>query len=148
MSPPLTFCEKGNNTVDAYHYRKAIQVLQRGVRPHYVYFCLAQPSSSAIASAVKVGTTHDPHARLSAIRAGTTKAPPWVTDPNAVSSLDYVGFVIGDAELERHLHKAFAEHRLVGEWFAYAPVATAIDELLRDACVCRGCQMEKSLAHI
>lgn len=134
--------------MNVHHYRKALQVLARGVRPHYVYFCLAKSTEPATGAAVKIGTTYDPDARLVGIRAGTTKAPQWLCEPTRVASVDYLGFVVGDQELEQHLHKAFAAYRITGEWFSYAPISQAIDELLRDACVCRGCQMEKSLAHI
>lgn len=131
-------------------YRRAVSIADRGVRPHYVYFCLAVPKEGVTngVKSLKIGTTYDPDRRLVGLQRGDTTSPDWLQDTGNASRIDFVGFVIGDAELEKHLHRAFAEHRLAGEWFAYEPIAALVDLLLGDHCVCRGCQIGGTLANL
>jgi predicted GIY-YIG superfamily endonuclease len=120
-------------------YDRALGVLRRGTRPHYVYFILSRED------AVKIGTTTDPDARLMALRNDNTKRPRFVDG----GDLRLLGWVEGDHELETLLHRAFADYRIVGEWFSYPDIEQAIRQLLNLSCLCRGCQMERTdLAHI
>ena len=111
----------------------AIAVLEAGTRPHYVYFILADGDPN---SAVKIGTTVDVYGRLAALRNDDTKRPPWVKP----ETLRLIGFVEGDHELERLLHCAFRDERLLGEWFDYVSIQDQIDEILYRKCKCRGCE--------
>ena len=137
--------QAGRGDVNLLQYRHAQKILERGVRQHYVYFILAESEDR---SAIKIGTSTDPHGRLAAIRGDTTKRPDWVRASPAQLRLH--GWVNGDQELEKTLHLAFAKYRIVGEWFAYAPIGVAINCLLAQWCLCPGCETERmlNLAHI
>lgn len=120
---------------------RAQDVLRRGTRPHYVYFILAPGPRWA----VKIGTATDLGQRLSALRSPGTKAPSWIR----ADTMHLHGWVEGDQELESLLHRAFSQHRLIGEWFDYEDTRDHIEALLADWCLCHGCQMERTnLAHI
>lgn len=123
---------------------KAIDIIRRGTRTHYVYFIMAQPHDSidGAEDCVKIGTTTDPDYRLMSIRTRAFKCPEWLSDTSRAKRIDYIGYVVGDQELEKELHRAFSDYRISGEWFALAPLVEHIRFLLRDYCVCRGCQME------
>lgn len=131
-------------------YARAIEVANRGVRTHYVYFLLAKREPSACGqqrpSAVKIGTSHDPDRRLAELRNDPGTGPDWLA--SECKSLTYLGFIVGDSELERLLHRSFTDERIAGEWFNYGPLAHHIDDLLRKHCVCRGCQTGGTLAHL
>lgn len=122
---------------------RALVIMDRGTRRHYVYFILADLSGQV---AVKIGTTTDVDARLSALRTDATKRPSSLNS----ASLELLGWVEGDRELEVALHHIFAAHRLTGEWFAYPPIIKHINEILARGCLCRGCQASKwsELAHL
>lgn len=122
---------------------RALAIMDRGTRRHYVYFILADLNGQA---AVKIGTTTDVDARLSALRIDGTKRPDGI-DP---ASLQLLGWVEGDRELEVALHRAFLTHRLTGEWFTYSPITKHIDAVLSRGCLCRGCQASdwSDLAHL
>lgn len=127
-------------TTDTYHLRKARQVMARGVRPHYVYFMVAEPHDARHPVVVKIGTAVDVDERLTQVRAGSAKSPAWLEDRSAARRIDLAGWVVGDRELERHLHRAFAPYCEGGEWFALTPIRDDINNLLAADCVCRGCQ--------
>lgn len=138
-------------TIRGHHFGKAIDIIRRGTRTHYTYFIKAIPKATIFDAVpcVKIGTTTDIDHRLSSIRTRAFNCPTWLEDTSNAERIDVIGYAIGDAELEKELHRAFAEHRISGEWFALAPIAPAIDFLLRDHCVCRGCQMEgRGHAHL
>lgn len=122
---------------------RALAIMDRGTRRHYVYFILADLSGQA---AVKIGTTTDVDARLSALRSDGTKRPSGL-DP---ASLHLLGWVEGDRELEVALHRIFSAHRLTGEWFTYMPITKHINDVLARGCICRGCQASEwsDLAHL
>ena len=124
-------------------YDRAVRVVKKGVRTHYVYFLLAKREHGLLGqqrtSALKIGTSHDPNRRLSELRRDPGVGPDWLT--SECKSLSYLGFMVGDSELERLLHRSFADERISGEWFNYEPLAHHIDDLLRDHCVCHGCQV-------
>ena len=120
-------------------------ILERGVRPHYVYFLRA---TAAEGDAVKIGTTTDPRGRMAALKTDNTKRPDWVRP--AETRLVLHGWVNGDQELERALHRAFADYQIVGEWFDFRDICIAVNCLLNDWCLCAGCVSERNrdLAHI
>lgn len=115
---------------DTYHLRMAHQVVARGIRPHYVYFMVATPLDKRDDVLVKVGTSTDVDRRLSQIRAA------------CAAPVDLAGWIVADGETEKHLHKAFSQHAIGGEWFVLAPIRSAINDLLASYCVCRGCQID------
>ena len=114
-------------------------ILERGVRPHYVYFLRATTLDN---DAVKIGTTTDPHSRMAALKCDNTKHPAWVRE--AGTRLTLHGWVNGDQELEKALHKAFADYRIVGEWFHFGEICIAVNCLLNDWCLCPGCTTERT----
>lgn len=122
-----------------YHLRKAQQVMARGVRPHYVYFIVAAPRSAG-ERLVKIGTTTDVDRRLSEIRKGGAKTPDELSADT--HTLHLAGWTVADGETEKHLHRAFAQHRRGGEWFALDPIREDINQLLAHHCQCRGCQID------
>jgi hypothetical protein len=126
--------------MNQYHLRKAHQILQRGVREHFVYFALASGSERF----VKIGTSYDPNQRISALRNGGTLEPDEIRENRSSFALSLIGYVQGDGELERHLHRAFADYRCAGEWFAYEPIATEIDDMLAHHCECRSCIRQRA----
>lgn len=66
----------------------------------------------------KIGTTIDLRARLAAIKTGNGAILPAGINRQALEVLyDYPG----DQRLERELHRYYARHRLVGEWFDIEP---------------------------
>ena len=131
-----------------YYYGKALDVLARGTREHFVYFALAKGARSF----VKIGTTYDPDKRLSTLRSGGVKEPEQISRDRSAYELSLLGWVQGDGELERLLHRAFADFRAGGEWFIYEPIAHHIDSMLATYCKCRSCSHQQfkavSLAHI
>jgi hypothetical protein len=120
-------------------------ILERGVRPHYVYFLRAHTLKQ---DAVKIGTTTDPSSRMAALKCDNTKHPTWVREAGA--RLTLYGWVNGDQELEKALHRAFADYRITGEWFDMTLTRASIDDLLTSWCLCPGCATERTLdlAHI
>lgn len=132
-----------------FHLRKAEQVLARGIRPHYVYFIVATPRDPRHAPLVKIGTTTDVDKRLSEIRRGGAKSPDWLEDLRAAARIDLAGWVKADGEVEKYLHRAFADHRVGGEWFHLAAIRDDINYLLAEHCECRGCQIDgRTCAHL
>jgi hypothetical protein len=75
-----------------------------------------------------------------ALRNDSTKRPSFVDG----ADLRLLGWVEGDHELETLLHRAFADYRIVGEWFSYSDIKQAIKQLLNLSCLCLGCQAERS----
>jgi hypothetical protein len=126
--------------MNEYHLRKAFQILQRGVREHFVYFALA----SGAERLVKIGTSYDPDKRISNLRNGGTREPESISQDRSSFQLSLIGYVQGDGELERHLHRAFANYRRAGEWFEYQPIASEIDLMLAHHCRCRSCTYERA----
>ena len=124
---------------------RARMILNRGVRPHYVYFLRATTLDN---DAIKIGTTTDPNGRMSALKYDSTKHPAWVRQPDTRVTLH--GWVNGDQELEKTLHRAFTDYRIVGEWFDFSEICIAVNCLLNDWCLCAGCLTESTydLAHI
>jgi hypothetical protein len=123
-------------------YDQAVTIANRGLRPHYVYFMLAE--TEPLEPLIKIGTTTDVKARLTQVSRQLHKAPDWLADGGA-ETLSVIGYVIGDRELEQELHRAFADHRAGLEWFWFAPIEAAIDALLSDFCVCKPCLVADSL---
>lgn len=107
-----------NLQIDAAMVRDARAALER--QAERVYFFLA-------GHAVKIGRSVHPERRVRTLQG--TKSP----DDVDVSSGDLVGTIPGGAHTESALHRRFALHRLVGEWFTYAPIAAEIADLLGDA---------------
>lgn len=68
-------------------------------KPHYVYFIGGESGP------VKIGTSQNPRARLRAVQC------------HHPYPLSILATVPGGVEVERGLHKRFADHRLNGEWF-------------------------------
>lgn len=66
---------------------------------------------------VKIGTTVNLPYRLDRIRAGAVKTPAGVN----LAAVRVLADHPGDGRLERRLHRYYAAHRLVGEWFALSP---------------------------
>lgn len=76
-------------------------------RPHpraYVYFI-----ANRAQSAVKIGYSASPQARLSNLQTSTH------------NKLELLAAFEGDMQTERQLHQRFAAYRLTGEWFQLAP---------------------------
>lgn len=114
----------------------AFEIARVGMRPHYVYFVAAQDDSYD--TLVKIGTSTSVSVRMQQIARDIQNGPDWLkTTPDA--ELCLLGYVVGDQELERQLHKAFKAHRAGGEWFWYKPLECAIDDLLCENCVCEPC---------
>lgn len=133
--------------VSDFHFNKALEVLNRGVRVHYVYFALAT-SVADDPPLVKIGTTCDPVGRLSNLRRGGTTEAAWMQDRSRIKDISYVGLLVGDHELEKLLHRAFAAYRVGGEWFDFQPIDGSIFRILAGRCVCRGCEAGDVRAHI
>jgi hypothetical protein len=114
---------------------RAHNLLRRGTRQHFVYFALVE---TPMMSAVKIGTSHDPEQRLVGIRQGTSKTPAVIL--GELGSARLIGQVVGDGELEKELHRVFADAHLLGEWFNYQIIWPDLQAILADYCVCRGCQ--------
>jgi hypothetical protein len=68
---------------------------------------------------VKIGTTINLPLRLDRIRAGAVKTPAGVN----LAAVQVLADHPGGGRLERSLHRYYAAHRLVGEWFALFPSA-------------------------
>ena len=120
--------------------RRIVGVLERGVRPHYVYFIQAACPDGLLPPMVKIGTTALPDRRLEQISKQLAKAPDWLGDIGTPEDLRYWGLLPGDSELEKELHRAFASHRIAGEWFWLEPLETFIEVLLDGFCVCHLCR--------
>lgn len=84
-----------------------------------VYFFVAD-------HAVKIGRSLRPERRVKTL--GGTKAP----DDVAVSTGNLLGTIVGGCSVESELHQRFHQHRLVGEWFTYAPIAGDIAALIAE----------------
>lgn len=102
---------------------------------------------------VKIGTTGNLTARLAAIKGGRGAIVPAGVDLAAVEVLhDYPG----DRRLEVDLHRHYAKHRLVGEWFdltqdeaqhilfCYLEAQGAVETVIRrgTGCGCLRCQLQ------
>ena len=117
-------------------------------KPVYVYFIRAyDPPDPADASApllepqVKIGYSTDPYRRLEDLRANLSKCGDWLAWCDGEwPYLDLLGYVDGGRELEKQLHRAFAQHRVEGEWFWLDPIDEWIDQILSNDCVCALCQ--------
>jgi hypothetical protein len=117
-------------------YDQAVTIVNRGLRPHFVYFMLAE--AEPFQPLVKIGTTTDVNARMTQVGRQLRKGPDWLQDFPA-DAFTLMGFVIGDRELEQQLHRAFADHTAGREWFVFPPIEAAIDMFLSDHCVCPLC---------
>jgi hypothetical protein len=76
--------------------------------------------------AVKIGRSVDPAKRVKTLRG--TKAP----DDIDLRAGHLVGTIPGGCRVESELHGRFYAHRLVGEWFTYAPIADDIASLIAE----------------
>jgi hypothetical protein len=124
--------------VDPRDVAAAVKIIQAGIRPRFVYFVAARSyEEETLPSLVKIGTTTNPDRRLKEISA--SRGPDWLSDSDNLDSLGYMGFLLGDEQLERRLHQAFAAHRVAGEWFWLDPIDDSVDFLLNNFCVCARC---------
>lgn len=73
---------------------------------------------------VKIGRSRNVAQRLKTL--GTTKAPEGVD----VRAGHLLGTIPGGHRTEGWLHRKYRPHRLVGEWFEYAPIADSISAVL------------------
>ena len=129
--------------IDVAYLAMAHAAIERGMRQHYVYFCLAtypvdeDGIGSDLEPLIKIGTTTNVEQRMKGIARGDTKGADWLE--LGIGNLSLLGYIEGDREVERHLHKSFAKHRAGGEWFWYEPIAKHIDDLLDALCACEMC---------
>jgi hypothetical protein len=123
--------------IDAHALDRAFAIAHRGMRPHFVYFMLAE--ASPFDPLVKIGTTTDVHSRKTQVGRELHKAPDWLGDAAGCDFLTVIGYVVGDRELEQQLHRAFASHRAGSEWFWYRDIEGPIDMVLGAYCVCDPC---------
>ena len=117
----------------------AFNLLERGMRPHFVYFVEAHSTLTEYPSMVKIGTSAMPDKRLDQICKQLHRAPDWLGATDELHLIRLMGLIIGDEELEQQLHRAFRSHRIAGEWFWLEPLEMAIDHILSDYCVCQMC---------
>lgn len=95
-------------------FLRRLNSIQSEKAPSFVYFVLAPEVGR-----VKIGVTNAHAKRLAALQ---TSSP---------VQLEMLGWVEGDPQREKTYHKRFAEWRVRGEWFEYAPeVAQGIAALL------------------
>ena len=123
--------------IDCDALERALTIARRGMRPHFVYFMLAE--SSPFDPLVKIGTTTDVYLRKTQVGRELQKAPDWLGQSADCDFLTVIGYAIGDRELEQQLHKAFAHHRAGSEWFWYRDIEGPIDMFLSDYCICDPC---------
>jgi hypothetical protein len=131
--------------VNEVHLTIAEQVMERGVRPRYVYFLVAECSDDdcSFDALLKIGTTCNLEARRQSLY--KSSGPAWLSNGcDAATFFGFVNVVMGDQELEGHFHRAFADFRAGNEreWFWYTnQVRDALDFFLDDWCVCEMCQL-------
>lgn len=63
---------------------------------------------------VKIGYSADPLTRMTSITSKSAKRP---LDIKAGDSVDLLGWIPGDRDVERQMHMRFAHHYFNGEWF-------------------------------
>lgn len=144
ISPEVALDTDWGPLIDGGDMYNAVRILQRGLRPRFVYFAMARSAfEDEHAPMVKIGTTVRPDERLQQVRSTLSRGPGWLSD-DAVDSFEYLGMIPGDEELERQLHLAFSPHRVSGEWFWLDPIDAAIDILLCSFCVCPTCLLVDS----
>lgn len=132
--------------IDARSMSACIRILQQGLRPRFVYFAEARSyEEESFPTLVKIGTTVDPARRLKEIELACARGPEWLSDKDNLVSLGFMGLLLGDEELEQQLHKAFATHRVSGEWFWLDPLDEVVDILLSNFCVCSACLVTDDL---
>ena len=117
----------------------AFRLLEDGMRPHFVYFIEAHSTLTEYPPMVKIGTSAMPDKRLDQICKQLDRAPDWLGQTHELHYIQLMGLVVGDAELEQQLHRAFRSHRVAGEWFWLEPLEMAIGHFLSDYCVCEPC---------
>ena len=99
----------------------AENIASQGMRPHFVYFLLAEASTDEgrYPSLLKIGTTSDPKTRMKSLQKQV--GPDWLGlfGYECADRFDFFGLVVGDYELEQLLHRAFADFKVEGfkEWF-------------------------------
>jgi hypothetical protein len=117
----------------------AVRLLEEGMRPHFVYFLEVRNDFLELPAMVKIGTSATPQDRITQLSRHLDKGPEWLNTSDGDCDYRCMGLLVGDEELEGQLHKAFASHRIAGEWFWLEPIEMAIDFLLSEYCVCQTC---------
>jgi len=124
----------------------AFNLLERGMRPHFVYFVEAHSTLAEYPPMVKIGTSAMPDKRVDQICKQLHTAPDWLGATYELKDIRLMGLILGDEELEQQLHRAFRAHRIAGEWFWLEPLEIAIDHILSDYCVCQPCLVSDEVA--
>lgn len=130
---PVSLYKHEETNVSSLYLAEAEHRLQRGPAPSFVYFLLASLDDEPWARPfLKIGVTSHPLRRLNEIRkaADQGKGPDWVGDVGGSDCMKIICLFHGDRTTEKLLHKAFAAHRVAGEWFDLDPIENQIKHLI------------------
>lgn len=79
--------------------------------------------------AMKIGRSINPERRVRTL--GSTKAPEGID----IAAGELLGMIPGGCNVESEMHRRFARHRLVGEWFDLGPIRSEIADLIEQSAV-------------